>query len=148
MKTLSLSEFKRFGFRQGLHMAESQGFEPQVHFCTQHFECCTFDHSDNSPGIKLFFADFGNWREKHARKIEIYKNSNLETLVNQGFHAEQTTNTEYGFECCTFDHSDNSPYSSVILAKEAEFVKSICLIFTLICLIFALMIFYGLFQSN
>ena len=30
-------------------MAESQGFEPWVPFGTQHFECCTFDHSDNSP---------------------------------------------------------------------------------------------------
>ena len=30
-------------------LAESQGFEPWVSFPTQHFECCTFDHSDNSP---------------------------------------------------------------------------------------------------
>ena len=30
-------------------MAESQGFEPWVVLPTQHFECCTFDHSDNSP---------------------------------------------------------------------------------------------------
>ena len=35
--------------RRGL-VAESQGFEPWVLFRTQHFECCTFDHSDNSPG--------------------------------------------------------------------------------------------------
>ena len=34
-------------------LAESQGFEPWVSFPTQHFECCTFDHSDNSPYIKL-----------------------------------------------------------------------------------------------
>ena len=30
-------------------MAESQGFEPWVVLPTQHFECCTFDRSDNSP---------------------------------------------------------------------------------------------------
>ena len=30
-------------------MAESQGFEPWVRLRTQHFECCTIDHSDNSP---------------------------------------------------------------------------------------------------
>ena len=30
-------------------LAESQGFEPWVPCGTQHFECCTFDHSDNSP---------------------------------------------------------------------------------------------------
>lgn len=32
-----------------LLMAESQGFEPWVRLRTQHFECCTIDHSDNSP---------------------------------------------------------------------------------------------------
>lgn len=30
-------------------LAESQGFEPWVRLRTQHFECCTIDHSDNSP---------------------------------------------------------------------------------------------------
>ena len=32
-------------------MAESQGFEPWVRLRTQHFECCTIDHSDNSPKV-------------------------------------------------------------------------------------------------
>ena len=30
-------------------MAESQGFEPWEVLPSQHFECCTFDLSDNSP---------------------------------------------------------------------------------------------------
>ncbi len=30
-------------------MAERQGFEPWVRFRTQHFQCCTLDHSDTSP---------------------------------------------------------------------------------------------------
>ena len=30
-------------------MAESQGFEPWEVLPSQHFECCTFDRSDNSP---------------------------------------------------------------------------------------------------
>ena len=39
-----------------LFVAESQGFEPQRPFGLQHFECCTFDHSDNSP--YLFSSGF------------------------------------------------------------------------------------------
>ena len=34
--------------------AESGGFEPSVHFrCTPHFECGSFDHSDNFPIIAI-----------------------------------------------------------------------------------------------
>ena len=34
----------------GPFLAEREGFEPSVRFCrTQHFQCCTFDHSDTSP---------------------------------------------------------------------------------------------------
>ena len=31
------------------HVAERAGFEPAVGFPTQHFQCCTFSHSDTSP---------------------------------------------------------------------------------------------------
>lgn len=34
-------------------MAQRQGFEPWVHFCTQPFQDCTFDHSDISANIKV-----------------------------------------------------------------------------------------------
>ena len=42
-------------------------------------------------------------------KFQILKKSILAALVNKGFKAEQTTSFQCGFECCTFDHSDNSP---------------------------------------
>jgi len=32
-----------------------------------------------------FFSNFGKWREKRERKIEILKKSNLAALVNKGF---------------------------------------------------------------
>ena len=38
---------KRRFFR--VKLAERQGFEPWVRFRTQHFQCCTLDHSDTSP---------------------------------------------------------------------------------------------------
>ena len=40
-----------------LFLAESQGFEPWVSFPTQHFECCTFDHSDNSPYCHVILSN-------------------------------------------------------------------------------------------
>lgn len=39
----------------GFLLAESQGFEPWVRLRTRHFECRTFDHSDNSPQRKKLY---------------------------------------------------------------------------------------------
>ncbi len=40
---LAIHEFEAF------YKTESMGFEPTVPCDTQHFECCTLNHSDNSP---------------------------------------------------------------------------------------------------
>ena len=45
---------------QAYFLAESQGFEPWVRLRTQHFECCTIDHSDNSPCFYTFFLNFSS----------------------------------------------------------------------------------------
>ena len=51
---------KRPSFRTGVSLAESQGFEPWVLLRTQHFECCTIDHSDNSPNSTKLFKSADN----------------------------------------------------------------------------------------
>ena len=39
--------------------AERAGFEPAVAFTTQHFQCCTFNHSDTSPcGASMYEIKF------------------------------------------------------------------------------------------
>ena len=48
-------------------LAESEGFEPPVHaMCTPHFECGSFDHSDNFPlnaaAKVLLFFEICNFR--------------------------------------------------------------------------------------
>ena len=58
-------------------LAESQGFEPQVPLGTQHFECCTIDHSDNSPPIQINWFP-SDWQIK-IRKI--FVDSSLVVLL-------------------------------------------------------------------
>ena len=65
---------------------------------TQHFECCTFDLSDNSPCVyfnplfsSLKFRSKNFWREKQERTLKNIRFSILKTLLYQGFPADETT---------------------------------------------------------
>ena len=51
------------------------------------------------------------WGEKQGRKQKNIRFLILKTRYNQGFPANKTNRCTKNFECCTFDHSDNSPYS-------------------------------------
>ena len=85
-----------------------------------------YDHFDTSPYMltavfrALFSIEKGfgkNWRKEQLKYsvFELYK-----TLILQGFQADKTTIFTENFECCTFDHSDNSPclFSSGFLSRN------------------------------
>ncbi|MBQ1729426.1 MAG: hypothetical protein II036_03630, partial [Oscillospiraceae bacterium] len=94
-------------------------------FGLQHFECCTFDHSDNSPCIQIverssqnfkrFLLQKATGKKNRQERYEILKFDPAKPLINQGFSAEETARANAHFECCTFDHSDNSPCISVYI---------------------------------
>ena len=74
---------------------------------TQHFECCTFDLSDNSPCVyfnplfsSLKFRSKNFWREKQERTLKNIRFLILKTLINGGFPADETTNFIKNFESC------------------------------------------------
>ena len=88
-----------------------KGFsEDGLPFAEGDFECRTFDHSDNSPCISTVFRALRKCKKNRQERYEILKFDPAKTLINQGFSAEKTARANAHFECCTFDHSDNSPY--------------------------------------
>lgn len=126
-------------------MAEAVGFEPTCPCGQLHFECSSlqplryasvykysllgtnhmissrsrYDLFDSPPYISTVFRALRKCKKNTQEQYEILKFDPAKTLINQGFSAEKTARANAHFECCTFDHSDNSPYySSVILAPE------------------------------
>ena len=49
------------------------------------------------------------WREKQERKLKNIRFEFLETQNSKGFRGDEIHRSRRNFECCTFDHSDNSP---------------------------------------
>ena len=86
---------------------------------TRHFECRTFDLSDNSPYTSSVIPAPEECKKNTQERYEIVKSEPAQSPVRRTFSADETAGASKNFECCTFDHSDNSPYySSVILAPE------------------------------
>ena len=91
---------------------------------TQHFECCTFDHSDNSPYM-LFRISFQKLLER-TTKYSIFEPE--KALYLWAFLAEQTANSTKNFECGPFSHLGTSPCVNytiiqVITKKVKPFVQ-------------------------
>ena len=97
---------------------------PRFLLGTQHFECCTFDHSDNSPYVKpeilkKYGGQNNRAEQQNIRFFELRKPA--ETL---DFEVDKTNSLLDHFECCTFDHSDNSPCVKPEILKNTKARKT------------------------
>ena len=87
---------------------------------TRHFECRTFDLSDNSPYISSVILAPEECKKNTQERYEIVKSEPAQSPVRRTFSADETAGASKNFECCTFDHSDNSPclFSSGFLSRN------------------------------
>ena len=76
---------------------------------TRHFECRTFDLSDNSPYTSSVIPAPEECKKNTQERYEIVKSEPAQSPVRRTFSADETAGASKNFECCTFDHSDNSP---------------------------------------
>lgn len=79
-----------------------------------------YDLFDSPPYISTVFRAMRKCKKNTQEQYEILKFDPAKTLINQGFSAEKTARANAHFECCTFDHSDNSPclFSSGFLSRN------------------------------
>ena len=79
-----------------------------------------YDLFDSPPYISTVFRALRKCKKNTQEQYEILKFNPAKTLINQGFSAEKTARANAHFECCTFDHSDNSPclFSSGFLSRN------------------------------
>lgn len=84
-----------------------------------------YDLFDSPPYISTVFRALRKCKKNTQEQYEILKFDPAKTLINQGFSAEKTARANAHFECCTFDHSDNSPYlfSSVLSSKNCSKIR-------------------------
>ena len=84
------------------------------------FECRTFDLSDNSPYISSVIPAPEECKKNTQERYEIVKSEPAQSPVRRTFSADETAGASKNFECCTFDHSDNSPclFSSGFLSRN------------------------------
>ena len=87
---------------------------------TRHFECRTFDLSDNSPYTSSVIPAPEECKKNTQERYEIVKSEPAQSPVRRTFSADETVGASKNFECCTFDHSDNSPclFSSGFLSRN------------------------------
>ena len=87
---------------------------------TRHFECRTFDLSDNSPYYSSVILAPEECKKNTQERYEIVKSEPAQSPVRRTFSADETAGASKDFECCTFDHSDNSPclFSSGFLSRN------------------------------
>lgn len=87
---------------------------------TRHFECRTFDLSDNSPYTSSVILAPEECKKNTQERYEIVKSEPAQSPVRRTFSADETAGASKNFECCTFDHSDNSPclFSSGFLSRN------------------------------
>ena len=85
--------------------AERAGFEPAVAFTTQHFQCCTCNHSDTSPCGASMYGDetLGGLRAPWwGQTFELRGGEG-------GIRTLGAVSDTPDFESGTFNHSDTSP---------------------------------------
>ena len=82
----------------GLFWRRVRDSNPRFLLGTRHFECRTFDHSDNSPCISTVFRALRKCKKNRQERYEILKFDPAKTLINQGFSAEKTARANAHFE--------------------------------------------------
>ena len=93
---------------------------PRFLLGTRHFECRTFDLSDNSPYTSSVILAPEECKKNTQERYEIVKSEPAQSPARRTFSADETAGASKNFECCTFDHSDNSPclFSSGFLSRN------------------------------
>ena len=82
----------------GLFWRRVRDSNPRFLLGTRHFECRTFDLSDNSPCISTVFRALRKCKKNRQERYEILKFDPAKTLINQGFSAEETARANAHFE--------------------------------------------------
>ena len=118
-------------------MAESQGFEPWVPFGDTAFrvlhlrplgQLSVFNYIGGKlsrgdlPPLSRFLpknASSALWEELPGRTAETFELSGLNIAITMGNPPDESAIREHDFECCTFDHSDNSPFETYSVVKAS-----------------------------
>ena len=79
---------------------------------TRHFECRTFDLSDNSPYISSVILAPEECKKNTQERYEIVKSEPAQSPVRRTFSADETAGASKNFECDPFDLLGNAPYSN------------------------------------
>ena len=84
------------------------------------FESRTFDHSDNPPSCIFTQSALENGENWWGELKDFFVFEPSKTCINQDFFGWSVPRSDSDFECCTFDHSDNSPclFSSGFLSRN------------------------------
>ena len=91
-------------------MAEWVGFEPTDPKGQQISSLPRYDRFDTTPYISTAALPGKSERTTGENKIFNSSPQALSSLVPSGFSLGSLPRWTHDFECCTFDHSDNSPY--------------------------------------
>ena len=122
------------------------GFEPTCPCGQLHFECSSlqplryasmykysllgtnhmissrsrYDLFDSPPYISTVFRALRKCKKNTQERYEVVKSEPAQSPVRWTFSADETAGASKNFECCTFDHSDNSPclFSSGFLSRN------------------------------
>ena len=107
-------------------LAESWGFEPQVHCCTRLFESRTFDHSDSSPG-RTIFINFLHKCKKNVQEKTFFRNLNRsKSLKYKDFLRTKWPQPIIISSQPRYDHFGNSPFVTwIILYKQTRNTKGL-----------------------
>uniref|UniRef100_UPI003A910F7E hypothetical protein n=1 Tax=Hominenteromicrobium sp. TaxID=3073581 RepID=UPI003A910F7E len=65
------------------------------------FECCTFDHSDNSPYYSSVILAPEECKKNTQERYEIAKSEPAQSLVRRTFSADETAEASKNFESCS-----------------------------------------------
>ena len=65
------------------------------------FECCTFDHSDNSPYYSSVILAPEECKKNTQERYEIVKSEPAQSLVRRTFSADETAEASKNFESCS-----------------------------------------------
>ena len=82
----------------GLLWRRVRDSNPRFLLGTRHFECRTFDLSDNSPYTSSVILAPEECKKNTQEQYEILKFDPAKTLINQGFSAEKTARANAHFE--------------------------------------------------